>query len=469
VRLPQLANSGFHQVIDTPVRRHHLWISVRYARHSVGLGNSISFVGNRRRCRIYCGYTRCSTSGQDCKCQLAFQKSLDLYFFSQINGIALGFFITLGPAYVSEIAPIPLRSPLISTVNFFITAGQFLAIGIGNDRFPIITPDSYKLIFAIQWVFPGIMLLVVFFLPESPWYLVKKGKSEEAARSLTRLHNASYDVAGALAEIELAVQTDRENSLHQRTASFLECFQGSDLRRTRIACGMFIIQQISGIAFYSQGLYFLSIAGLNITLAFRLTLMGFGLGLVSNVLGWVLMTYYGRYLSWELLHINITLTNNRRPIILLGIVLNFALLVAIGAAGCFSGSKALLFIGIAVNLANLFYAPTIGATTWAVSAEISSPKLRQKTQSLCTSTNALTSWVFSFITPYLINNDEANLGGKAAFVWAGCCVLGLVWVWFELPETKGRSFVEFNELFERKTATRAFKHTEIDYKIRETK
>jgi len=168
--------------------------------------------------------------------------------------VSLGFFLTLGPIYASEIAPLPLRPPLIAAVNFFITAGQFMAIDIGNGRFAIVTKDSYKLPFAIQWLFPGIILATAFLLPESPWYLVRHQKSEEAARSLARLHKSSFNFAGALAEIEFAIKKDRENSNYQQSASYLECFKGTDWRRTRIACGMFLIQQATGIAFYAQGL-----------------------------------------------------------------------------------------------------------------------------------------------------------------------------------------------------------------------
>jgi len=195
--------------------------------------------------------------------------------------VSLGFFLTLGPIYASEIAPLPLRPPLIAAVNFFITAGQFMAIDIGNGRFAIVTKDSYKLPFAIQWLFPGIILATAFLLPESPWYLVRHQKSEEAARSLARLHKSSFNFAGALAEIEFAIKKDRENSNYQQSASYLECFKGTDWRPT-------------GIAFYAQGLYFLTIAGLGIELSFRLTLMGFGLGLVGNFLSWFLMNYFGR-------------------------------------------------------------------------------------------------------------------------------------------------------------------------------
>lgn len=117
-----------------------------------------------------------------------------------------------------------------------------------------------------------------------------------------------------------------------------------------------------------------------------------------------------------------------------------------------------------MNFAQLFYAPTVGAVSWTLSAEVSSIQMRARTQSLATMTNALISWIMNFITPYLINTDSANLGGKAAFVWGALSVLSFIWVWFEVPEVKDRSFAALDYLFERVTPTRKFKSapTEAD-------
>lgn len=84
------------------------------------------------------------------------------------------------------------------------------------------------------------------------------------------------------------------------------------------------------------------------------------------------------------------------------------LLLGVGIAGCFPSRQALYFIGFAMNFAFVVYAPAVGGVTWAISAETSSAELRAKTQSLATVTNALSSWIMNFITPYLINNDQGE-------------------------------------------------------------
>jgi hypothetical protein len=71
--------------------------------------------------------------------------------------------------------------------------------------------------------------------------------------------------------------------------------KGTDFRRTRVACGMFLVQQFAGIALYSQSLYFLGICGLDIQLTFKLAVASFGLALLGNMLSWILMSYIGLF------------------------------------------------------------------------------------------------------------------------------------------------------------------------------
>lgn len=334
---------------------------------------------------------------------------------------------------------------MTAAVNLFICAGQLMAVGIGNTRFAIMTPASYRVLFAAQWAFPVFVLACIPLMPESPWYLVRKQQLDDARKSLVRLHRKNVDIDQLLGDVSLAAAAEMNLAEGGKGVSYADCFRGINARRTRIVCGMFVIQQFTGIAFYAQALYFLGITGLDIKLTFQLALAGFGAGLVGNVASWFIMDYVGR-----------------RTLLLVGIVINGLLLMAVGIAGSVPASSgALFFIGFAMNFAQLFYAPTVGAVTWTVSAETSSTRMRAKTQGLATVTNAVVSWIMNFVTPYLINSDEANLGGKAGFLWLGLCVLGFGWVWMDVPEFKGRDFVEIDYLFETRTPARQFKRAQV--------
>ncbi|KAJ5929910.1 hypothetical protein N7466_005403 [Penicillium verhagenii] len=362
-----------------------------------------------------------------------------------INGLSLGFFLTLGSTYASEIAPTALRPSLTAAVNLFINAGQLTAIGLGNTRFAILTPASYKVIFAAQWSFPCFIALASIFMPESPWYLCRKGHIEQAKKSLRRLHLKTTNTDMILAEIQASIASENAIANLQKDTSYLDCFKGTDWRRTRISSGMFAVQQFTGIAFYSQALYFLGISGLPTALTFQLALGGFGVAIFGNIASWFIMNYIGR-----------------RPLLLTGIVLNALCLMSVGVAGCFTTLAALYYIGFVMNFVQLFYAPTVGAVSWAISAEVSSVRLRVKTQSLAIMTNALVSWAMNFVAPYLINTDEANLGGKAAFVWMALSLVSLAWAWLEVPELKGRTYGELDDIFAQKMPTRKFTEATVE-------
>ncbi|KAL5049073.1 general substrate transporter [Aspergillus fruticulosus] len=316
--------------------------------------------------------------------------------------------------------PIRLRSALIATVSFFISAGQMTAIGIGNTRFASMTPSAYKVVFATQWAFPGAILLFLIILPESPRYLVRKNRLDTVEKSLKALHAPEYNITAATAAISAlryemlaeAKDTAISSASAHQSVSYLDCFRGPNWRRTRIACRMFLIQQFSGIALYARALYFLGISGFSLQLSFQLALGGFGAGLLGNAISWFATAYIGR-----------------RPMLFTGTLINLAALLTVGIAGIFSTSKAaMLHIAIMINFVQLVYAPTIGAVSWCIGGEISSVALRED-------------------APYLINSDQADMGAKAAFVWAALTAIAAVWVWFEVPETKDLWFAELDRRF----------------------
>lgn len=82
------------------------------------------------------------------------------------------------------------------------------------------------------------------------------------------------------------------------------------------------------------------------------------------------------------------------------------------------------------------YQGSIGAMGYTLVSEVPAMNVRAQTQSLATATNGLFNSVWSFALPYMINPDEANMGGKVAFLFFGCLVVGDLFVYFAYPETK---------------------------------
>ena len=74
----------------------------------------------------------------------------------------------------------------------------------------------------------------------------------------------------------------------------------------------------------------------------------------------------------------------------------------------------------------------------------------------------ITGIVANVLTPHMLNPGSWNWGAKAGFFWAGSCLLCAVWVFFRLPEPKGRTYAELDILFSAKVPARKFKSTEVE-------
>jgi hypothetical protein len=103
-----------------------------------------------------------------------------------------------------------------------------------------------------------------------------------------------------------------------------------------------------------------------------------------------------------------------------------------------------------------FYGLGVGGAYPVVAGEVSSVRLRAKSQGLGFLVNGFFSWAFNFFVPYMFNADEANLGGKMGFFFFGLCAIGAVVIFLEIPETKGRTYAELDEMFEKRLPTRQF-------------
>ena len=200
-----------------------------------------------------------------------FANSLPVMFVSQLlEGIPWGIFIANAPAYCSEITPIQLRAPATQMLQMFWAIGAIIVQGVTyhfNSKLdasayryipPRFTGNSFaneksRIPIALQWMFPTPLAILLYMAPESPWWLVRKGKLEQAEHAITRLGraatlNASEAVAMMRRTIEL------EKSIKE--PSYIELFKGTDLYRTLIVCGVYAAQNLTGNLIANQAVYF---------------------------------------------------------------------------------------------------------------------------------------------------------------------------------------------------------------------
>lgn len=127
--------------------------------------------------------------------------------------------------------------------------GQLIAAGVLRGCSTLESEWAYRIPFAIQWIWPVLIIIPCYLAPESPWWLVRKGRYEEARDALRGLTSPTptlpFDVDGQVAMIKAT--NELEIAISEGT-SYLDCFKGVDLRRTEIASMAWVTQAFCGAA-----------------------------------------------------------------------------------------------------------------------------------------------------------------------------------------------------------------------------
>lgn len=92
----------------------------------------------------------------------------------------------------------------------------------------------------------------------------------------------------------------------------------------------------------------------------------------------------------------------------------------------------------------------LGPAAYITAAEVGTATLREKTMAIATVFNVVVGFVVVYTTPYLLSTPGANLGAKLGYIWGAFAGVGAIWVWFFMPELKGRGLEEIDELFSAK-------------------
>lgn len=172
-------------------------------------------------------------------------------------GIPWGVFQTLTTVYASEVCPVNLRGYLTTFVNLSWVLGTLLGQGILRAFLDSGSSEwAYRIPFAIQWVWPIPIAIGVCFAPESPWWLVRKGKEEKAKKALTKLRSKKAALQdGVDATYKMMKYTHEFEAESEKEASYFDCFRGANLRRTEVTCMVWAIQNLSGSGFMGYSTY----------------------------------------------------------------------------------------------------------------------------------------------------------------------------------------------------------------------
>lgn len=301
---------------------------------------------------------------------------------------------------------------------------------------------SYRIPTAIQFAWAIILITGMLLLPETPRYLVKRGKHDKAARALGTLRRLPAEHPSIQEELQ-EIKADHEYQLTLGTASYLDCFRGEMRKKQLTGCAIQALQQLSGINFiFYYGTQFFKNSGINNPFVISMITSAVNVG--STIPGLYAVDKWGR-----------------RPLLLWGAVgmcISQFIVAILGTTTTGQDAQGNIIVkNLPAQQASIafvcififFFASTWGPLGWVVTGEIFPLKQRAKGLSMTTATNWLLNWAIAYSTPYLVNYGDgyANLQSKIFFIWGGCCFLCIAFVYFFIYETKGLTLEEVDQMY----------------------
>ncbi|KAK6581580.1 hypothetical protein PZA11_006271 [Diplocarpon coronariae] len=363
------------------------------------------------------------------------QNVIELQVAEVLCGIPWGVFQTLTVTYASEVCPVALRGYLTTYVNFCWGLGQLIGVGVIRAMLGRTDEWAYRIPYGLQWMWPVPLLVGVAVAPESPWWLVRRGRIDEAKAALLRLTSLDKETGFDADEtVAMMVHTTALEEHITSGATYLDCFRGTDRRRTEIVCMVWAIQNLAGNSFSNYSTYFLQQAGLATSTSYDFAMGQYGINMAGVFGAWFLM-------AWGI---------GRRTLYLGGLCGLCTMLFVMGFLGLVPDRQAgSLATGCMMLVWALFYQLTVGTVCYSLVAELSTRRLQIKTVVLGRNLYNIVGIVASVLTPYMLNPGAWDWGNYAGFFWGASCFGCVVYTYFRLPEPMGRSFAELDLLFER--------------------
>ena len=334
--------------------------------------------------------------------------------FRFIGGLGIGASTIAAPAFISEVAPEKNRGKLVALYQFNIVFGILMAM-LSNYLLQNIGADAWRWMLGVMAIPSVIYLILVFFIPESPRWLIAKKRDEKAATAVLQTIYAKDDVSA-----ELRAITEDNATANKTDSIFSEKYRYPLVLAFLVA----LFNQFSGInAFLYYAPRIFEIAGLEKSGAL-LSSVGIGIvNLIFTLIGLSLIDKWGRK---QLMYIGS-----------IGYILSLSL-VAIAFYLKWQGVAVPLFLFLFIAS----HAIGQGAVIWVFISEIFPNHLRANGQAFGSSVHRVLAAIIPSLVPYLFN--AVGPGSVFAF-FAFMMVLQLIFVWKMMPETKGISLEELDK------------------------
>ncbi|WWC88333.1 uncharacterized protein L201_003243 [Kwoniella dendrophila CBS 6074] len=357
-----------------------------------------------------------------------------------VAGLGVGALSAIVPLYIGEAAPKKLRGSLLVLYQVQIISGLFLAYIVNLGTHHLSNSGSWRIPIALQLLWGIVLIFGSTLLPESPRYLLGQQKEEQAIKAIASLNDCNVNdplTTEIMRELELAVRLENEGG----QAGWLECFSTRSRmwKRTLNGCMVQMLQQLNGQNFYYYyGPVFFEAAGTGLdAYSIQAILGGISLAMVFPAM-------------WTIEHVG------RRKSLLIGSLAQAICAIIAGLVGHFytdtdgvspqtkqlGGNVMVAFAVFHVSFYSLFWGPT----PWVLMGETFPLRVRSKCIALAAATNWLWNFLLSYFSP-LITDD---IGPLILLVFCGALVFAFFYTFFMIPETRGISLEEVDELYRTK-------------------
>lgn len=341
-------------------------------------------------------------------------------------GIAIGITSYVVPMYIAEISPTRIRGAMVTLNQLMITIGILVSyitdFALSDDN----NSESWRWMFLVGLAPALILLIGMFFLPETPRWLISKHHLQEGVRVLRKVEDPDM-VDQTLANIQNEVKQETENKTR-----VTEIFKPWLRAPLIITVGIFFFQQFSGvntIIYYSPIIFKMAGIVSNTQSIIPAIIIG-----VMNVLACLLSVF-------------LLDRTGRRKLYMIGIWGMIPSLALLGV--CFHFKEALgaslpVFAVLSIVCYIFFIAISLAPLGWLLISEIFPLNVRGVGMSI----GSLAHWAFNAVIAFTFLKLVNSLGIDVTFwCYAVICLIGAVWGYYYIPETKGKSLEDIESFW----------------------
>ena len=354
--------------------------------------------------------------------------TLDVYsfvIFRIVGGIGVGIASMISPMYIAEIAPAGVRGKLVSFNQLAIIFGMLVIYFVnyfiarqGNEQWLI--TDGWRWMFFSGVIPAGIFFILLWFVPETPRYLVMKGKDEKALKVLKRIAGEGQAAA---------TLRDIKSTLHEKNVPWL-------------SYGFFLIFIGIMLSVFQQ------FVGINVVLYYASNIFrNMGSSTDSSLMQTIIVGVVN--LLFTVVAILTVDKFGRKPLMIIGSIGMAVSMLALGCAFYFNqlGIAALIFMLVYTAA----FAMSWGPVCWVLLAEIFPNSIRGAL-SIAVAAQWIANWAVSLTFPIMNDNEWLTARfnhGFSYWIYGVMGILSAIFVWKLVPETKGKTLEEIEGLWKK--------------------